>query len=273
MVIALQSNAAGTQFTVENLVNAVVVVVVAYVLARVLSLVLSTLADRLARQRFRVMFLIPVVKFVIYAGAAYLVLAFLFELTQTQLIAFAGLFGAALGLGLKDLLADVVGGIVLVLEQPFQVGDKVTLDEYYGEVVDIGVRSTTLVTPDDTLVAVPNFVLFDKAVANANTSDAEMLVVVEFYVDPAADVGRAVDIVEDALVTSPYVYVSEATPATVTVADDLYYRTLRGKAYVHDLRSEVAFKSDVSERVLDAFDSEGIQSPKVPASADETAGE
>ena len=180
-------------------------------------------------------------------------------------VAFAGLLGAALGLGLKDLLADVVGGLVVVLEQPFQVGDKVQMGEHYGEVVDIGVRSTTLVTPTDTLVVVPNFTLFNDSVANANTSDAEMLVVVEFYVDPDADVERATDIVEDALVTSPYVFVSDATPASVVVEDDLYYRTIRGKAYVNDLRSEVRFKTDVTERVLDAFDDAGIESPKVSA--------
>ncbi|MEF8851976.1 MAG: mechanosensitive ion channel family protein [Haloarculaceae archaeon] len=261
--------AAGTQFTPENVLTAVVVLVVAYVLASTLSLVLSKLADRLAARRFRVMFLIPIVKFVVYGGALYLVLSVLFDLTETQVVAFAGLFGAALGLGLKDLLADIVGGVVVVLEQPFQVGDKVQLGEYYGEVVDIGVRSTTLVTPNDTLVAVPNFALFNDSVANANTSDAEMLVVVDFYIDPDSDVERATEIVEDALVTSPYVFVADEAPATVVVEDDLYYRTVTGKAYVNDLRSEMAFKTDVTERVLDAFDEAGIESPTASADVPE----
>lgn len=268
MVTALATQPAGTEVTVENVVNALLVLGAAYVLATTLSVVLSKLADRLVQHRFRVTLLIPVVKFLVYGSALYLVLAFLFELTQTQLVAFAGLLGAALGLGLKDLLADVVGGLVVVLEQPFQVGDKVTLGGHYGEITDIGIRSTTLVTPTDTLVVVPNFLLFNESIANANTGNAEMLVVVEFFVDPDADVARAVEIVEDALATSPYVHVSEATPSRVTVEDDLYYRTLRGKAYVNDLRNEEPFKTDVSERVLVAFDDEGIESPKVPAGVD-----
>jgi small-conductance mechanosensitive channel len=136
------------------------------------------------------------------------------------------------------------------------------MGEYYGEVVDIGVRSTTLVTPNDTLVVVPNFTLFNDSVANANTSDAEMLVTVDFFVDPDSDVARATDIVEDALITSPYVFVADDAPATVVVEDDLYYRTITGKAYVNDLRSEMDFKTDVTERVLDAFDEAGIESPK-----------
>ena len=256
---------AGTQFTPENVLTAAVVLVVAYLLASTLSLLLSKLADWLSHQRFRVMFLIPIVKFFVYGGALYVVLSVLFELTRTQLVAFAGLLGAALGLGLKDLLADIVGGVVVVLEQPYQVGDKVRIGGHYGEVVDIGVRSTTLVTPTDTLVVVPNFEMFNDAVANANTSDAEMLVTVEFYVDPDSDVARATDIVEDALVTSPHVFVADEAPAAVVVEDDLYYRTIRGKAYVNDLRTEMAFRSDVTERVLDAFDAAGIESPKAGA--------
>ena len=265
----LQSASAGAEFTVGNLVSAGAVLVVAYVAANAISLVLTALADRLAHKRFQVMFLIPLVKFVVYGSALYLVLSVLFDLTQTQLVAFAGLLGAAIGLGLKDLLADIVGGVVVVLEQPFQVGDKVTLGDHYGEVVDIGVRSTTIITPTDTAVSVPNFALFNEAVGNANTSDAEMLVAIEFFVDPNADIDRAADIVADALVTAPQVYVSDEAPATVVVEDDLYYRTLRGKAYVNDLRDEVAFRTDVNERVLDAFDREGIESPTVPAGVDD----
>jgi len=180
-------------------------------------------------------------------------------------VAFSGLAGAAIGLGLKDLLADIVGGLILVLEQPYQVGDKVALGEHYGEITAIGLRSTRLVTPNDTAVVVPNFVFLNQAVSNANTSDAEMLVVVEFYIDVDADARRAREIVEEAMVASQYVFVTPDHPTTVLVEDDRYYRTVTGKAYVTDLRNERAFQSDVTERVLDAFAREGIESPKVPA--------
>jgi small-conductance mechanosensitive channel len=256
-----------------TVLSAVVVLVVAYALARTLSVGLSAVADRVANHRFRVTVLIPLLKFAVYGTALYLVVTALFDLTTTQLVAFSGLLGAAIGLGLKDLLADLVGGLILVIEQPYQVGDKVDIDNHYGEITDIGLRSTTLVTPNDTAVVVPNFSVLNDAVANANTSDAEMLVVVEFYIDVDANTGRARDIVEDALASSPYVLVSQEHPYTVRVADNQYYRTLTGKAYVNDLRNEQAFKSDVTERVLEAFAAEGIESPKVPAGGSQKMGE
>jgi small-conductance mechanosensitive channel len=259
-VVILQSS---TNFTPTTFVTAALVLVGAYVVARVFSYVLTSTADKLADQRFRVTMVIPLVKFLLYAGALWFVVDILFNLGTTQLAAFAGLLGAAIGLGLKDFLADIVGGLIVVLEQPYQVGDKVSVGDHYGEVVDIGIRSTTLVTPTDTAVVVPNFHFLNRSIANANTSDAEMLVVVEFYVAPDTDVDDARNVIEDAMVTSPYVYVDEDHPFTVIVEDELYYRTLRGKAYVSDLRDEHQFKSDVTECVLEEFAARGIESPKM----------
>jgi small-conductance mechanosensitive channel len=246
---------------VSTVLEAIAVLVVAYVVARVVSTLLSALAARLITNRFRVTLLIPVLKFVIYGTGLWVVTTLLFELSTTQLVAFSGLLGAALGLGLKDLMADIFGGLVLVVEQPYRIGDKVSIGDHYGEVVDIGIRSTKLETPDDTLVTVPNYLFFDTSIANANAGAAEMLVSIEFYVDTEADVRIVRQIVEDALITSQYVYVSDDHPVDVVVEDDLYYRTIRGRGYVNDLRNELTFRTDVTERVLDEFAARGIESP------------
>jgi small-conductance mechanosensitive channel len=249
--------------TLGTVLNALAVLVLAYVVARASSALLSALADRLTTQRFRVTLLIPVVKLAVYGIGAYLVFGDVFDLTTAQLVAFSGLLGAALGLGLKDLLADLFGGLVLVVERPYRIGDKIAVGEHYGEVTDIGLRSTTLVTPTDTAITIPNYLFFNESVANANDGAAEMLVTVEFYIDPAADVRAARRIVREAMETSQYVYVTDDLPVTVRVTDDLHYRTLTGKAYVDDLRNEFAFETDVTDRALAAFERHGIQSPRV----------
>lgn len=247
------------------LLNSAVVLVVAYLLGQAVGTGLTSVADRFFANRFRVILFIPLMKFLIYGGAVYVVISLLFDLTSTQLLAFSSLLGAALGLGLKDLFADVVGGLVLVAEQPYQIGDKVRIGDHYGEVVNIGIRSTQLLTPGDTLVSVPNYLFFNDSIANANAGQAEMLVTVEFYIDPESDAREARRIVEDALVSSQYVYISENHPVEVLVADDLHYRTITGKAYVNDLRNELRFKSDVTDRVFKEFSRRNIRSPKVPA--------
>jgi small-conductance mechanosensitive channel len=255
-----------------TVINALVVLIVAYLVGRSVSRLLSELADRFLANRFRVTTLIPIVKFVVYGVGAWVVLTLLVDLSTAQLVAFSGLFGAALGLGLQDLLADVVGGLVLVAEQPYQIGDKVQIGDHYGEVVDIGIRSTQLLTPNHTVVTVPNYVFFNDSIANANAGQAEMLVTVEFFIDPESDARAAREVVRDALVSSQYVYVDDDYPVEVHIADDLHYRTVTGKAYVNDLRNELRFRTDVTDRVLKEFARRGIRSPKVPAGVERDEG-
>ncbi len=139
-----------------------------------------------------------------------------------------------------------------------------------GEVVNIGIRSTQLLTPDDTLVSVPNHVFLNESIANANAGQAEMLVTVEFYIGPESDAREARRIVEDALVSSQYVYVDDEYPVSVHLEDGPHFRTVTGKAYVNDLRNELTCKTDVTDRVLEEFGRRNIRSPKVPAGVEES---
>lgn len=252
-----------------TITGAALTLVVAYVLARLLATGLEVLSEEFVTYRISIRMLVPVVKFVVYGAALYYILGPLLQLSSTQLLAVSGLLGAGLGFGLKDLFANVIGGLVLLVARPYQVGDKVTFGEHYGEVVDIDLRSTAVRTPDDSVVAVPNYSFVTDAVVNANTGNPEMMVVVEIRIARDADVARAMAIVEDALASSGYIYVDENCPFTVLVEDEPLYRTVRGKAYVNDLRNEFPFKSDVTERVLAAFDEDDIERPSARVLADD----
>jgi small-conductance mechanosensitive channel len=241
-----------------------VVLVGAYVTARVVAAALSVAAEYSVSRRIGIKLFIPVAKFAIYGTAVYLVLGPLLRLSAAQLLAVSGLLGAALGFGLRDLAAGVIGGLVVIVEKPYRVGDKVRVGDDYGEVTDISLRATRLVTDDDATVIVPNAAFFTENVANANSGSQELMAVTELSVAPDADIERAVDIVEEALVTSAYVYVDDDHPVVVRVEDNVYHRTIEGKAYVADLRDEFAFTSDVTRRALAAFEEAGIETPELP---------
>jgi small-conductance mechanosensitive channel len=250
-----------------TLVSAAAALVVAYVVVRATTYALTLVSERSVERRIAVKMFVPLTKFVVYTGALYYILGPVLELSSSQILAFSGVLGAVLGLGLQDLFADLVGGLVILIDRPYRIGDKVEMDGSYGEVTDIGVRSTKLRTPDDSLVSVPNYLLFTSPVSNANDGAPEMMVVVEFHVAPDADTDRAASIVRDALRTSRYVYLSDDRGVVVRTDDSAGYTTLRGKAYVNDVRNEKAFGSEVTERVLGAFDEEGVERPSPVVSA------
>jgi small-conductance mechanosensitive channel len=244
-------------------VAAALTFVVAYLVARVAAIVLREASELTVEHRITIKAFIPVVRFTVYIIALVVVIGPVFRLSTTQLLAFSGVLGAVLGLGIQDLFANVVGGFVFLFERPYRPGDKVQVGDYYGEVTDIGIRSTTLVTNDDDEVLVPNYKFFTEAVANANAGDAELMVVSEVYLAHDADIERASDILRDVMRTSQYVYVSEDHPLVVRVDHDPAYVTLRGRAYVNDVRNEFAFESEVTRRTLAALKAEDIERPDV----------
>ena len=252
--------------------GALATLLVASLLARGVSAGFGKLSDRFVEYRITIRMLIPITKFLIYGAAVYYVLGPVLQLSSGQLLAASGLFGAALGFGLQDLFANVIGGLALLVEKPYQVGDKIAVGDHYGEVVDIGLRATRLLTTDDSTVAVPNYQAITESVSNANDGNPEMMVVVEFHVAADADLQRAMAIVEDAIATSKYAYVTDDRPYVVRAEDYPYYRSIRGKAYVNDLRNEFAFESDVTERVIAAFEEADIERPaprdRPPAESD-----
>jgi small-conductance mechanosensitive channel len=245
------------------IISSILLIFIAYLFIRVITFILVFISERAGQYRITVKMVLPLLKFSIYGITIYYILVNILKWESSQLILFGGLFGAGIGFGLKDLFADIIGGIVITLEKPYHVGDKIKIGEYYGEVSDIGIRSTKLVTPDDNLVSAPNYLIFTQAVASANAGASEMMVVIDLFIDPCSDAVLAMKILKESVVTSQYVYISKKRPFTVLLKDYPFYRRLRAKSYVNDLRYEFEFESEVTRRAWIEFSKNGIKAPNV----------
>jgi small-conductance mechanosensitive channel len=237
------------------------IIVIAYVLSRLFSFVLMHVSERIGWYRTSITMIIPLLKLLVYGVAFYYIIMAVIVPSLTQMIAFSGLFGAAIGFGLKDLFADVVGGVVIIFEKPYQIGDMVTLGDKYGEVKDIGIRATRIQTPGDEQVSVPNFTIFAQPVTSGNAGDLAMMVVIDLFIHPDSDAEKAMKILKEALVTSKYVIISKKYPYTVLLDDFPFYKRIRAKGYVNDLRLEFEFKSEVTRRAWVEFRCVGIRPP------------
>ena len=77
----------------------------------------------------------------------------------SALVAGLGLTGFALGFALKDTISNLLSGVLILLYQPFQVGDRIKISSFEGLVVSIDLRYTKL-EADSSTVLVPNAKLF-----------------------------------------------------------------------------------------------------------------
>ncbi len=236
-----------------------VVIVVFHFLIRALAWILETLAERSVKRRLSIKWLIPITRMTLWGIAGYLILSTVFRVDAQGLLAASAAFGLALGIAAQDLLKNVFGGLIVVFDQPFQVGDKISVGGTYGEVVSIGLRSTRIVTADDNLVTVPNSQVVEEQVANANAGQLNCQVVTDLYLPGRVDERKAREIAFEAAVTSQYVFLSK--PIVVLVGDEFrttFVTRVRVKAYVLDPRFEFLMQSDITERARDGFRAAGL---------------
>ena len=81
----------------------------------------------------------------------------------SAMVAGLGLTGFALGFALKDILSNLISGILILLYEPFKLNDLIMVDKYEGKVMDINLRYTTI-SQDGNDVLVPNSFLFSKPI-------------------------------------------------------------------------------------------------------------
>lgn len=221
---------------------------ITYFAIRIVVWVLDTASERSASRRLFFKKLIPVVRIVAWSFTIYLITAKVFNVDRQGLLAAGAALGVAVGFAAQDVLKNIFGGILIILDQPFQVGDKISVGGTYGEVVSIGLRSTRIVTPDDNLVSVPNTQVVDGQVANANAGALHCQVVTTLYLPGNVDVAVAKRIAYEAAANSMYVYLDK--PIVVLVKDHFEYEFITKivvKAYVLDTRFEFVFSSEITE--------------------------
>ena len=82
----------------------------------------------------------------------------------SAMVAGLGLTGFALGFALKDILSNLISGILILLYEPFKLNDSIVVDKYEGKVVDINLRYTTISQSGNDIL-VPNSFLFSKPIS------------------------------------------------------------------------------------------------------------
>ncbi len=204
-------------------------------------------------------------RFVIYLATAGICIVLSFHLDPTALTIIGGALAFAVGFAMRDLVAALIAGITIMIDRPFQVGDRVAYAGQYGDVVKIGLRSVQIHTLDNNVVTIPNNKILTDVTSSGNYGALEMQVGMEFYIGVDQDVQRAVELVREACLTSPYAFLEQPVSVVVkqVVLQNCVAMYIRTNPAVYDCRLEKAFESDVHMRVAQAFASAGIQPPAV----------
>ncbi len=227
---------------------------VGYFTIRFLTRLLELISEKSSSTTYRITIkgFIPIIRIIGWIFVIFIIIAGVIQPKIEAVLALTASVGVAVGFASQDILKNIFGGIVILLDAPFKVGDKIEIGSYYGEVVEIGLRSTRIVTPDDSLVSIPNGELMNQSVSNSNAGELNCQVVAEVYLPLSIDTERVRQLATEAAQTSRYIYLNK--PITVLffneVKDRKSYLKMRLKAYVMDIRYEFIFKSELTEIVV-----------------------
>ena len=244
----------------DNIFWSLIFLAFGYFVVKVLSFILNALAERSPSYRIAFKGAIPIFKIITWVGIILLIIVVIFRPSITTMLAFSASIGVAVGFASQDILKNIFGGIVILVDRPFVSGDKIEVDKYYGEVVEIGLRSTRIVTPDDSLVSVPNAVMMSGSVSNSNTGELNCQVVAEIYLPNHVNTVEVRSIATEAASVSKYIFLGK--PITILFFHEINqggsYIKMKVKAYVMDTRDEFKFKSDMTELIIKELVKKGI---------------
>jgi small-conductance mechanosensitive channel len=238
-----------------------VLLAIGYLVIKFIIKLLEIFAERSTKYRISIKSIIPIVRIIIWAIVIFAVVKGIFDPPLQTLIAISASITIAVGLAAQDLLRNIFGGIMLLFDRPFQVGDKIEVGKYYGEVLEIGLRATRLVTPDDSVVTVPNLELMNSSVSNANSGELNCQVVADLLLPMTIDTQMARKIAIEAAQVSRFIYLNK--PIVVeflhVFSGPKTFFKMRLKAYVMDIRYEFQFQSDMTEIVIRELRNQGIE--------------
>lgn len=83
----------------------------------------------------------------------------------------AGAIGIGVGFGLQNVVSNFIAGLIIMFERPIKVGDRIEVDQVDGDVIEIGARSTTVLTNDNITIIVPNSRFITETVVNWQYED------------------------------------------------------------------------------------------------------
>ena len=176
----------------------------------------------------------------------------------TSFVAVIGAAGLAVGLALQGSLSNFAAGILLILFKPFKVGNFVKAGGEAGVIVEVGIFTTEMKTPDNVQIIIPNATIMGSAITNVSAHPTRRIDMT-LGVGYGDDLNKAKQIMEDLLSADERVLKDPVvTIAVANLGDSSVEFVVRPWVNSADYW---AVKSDFIKAVKEKFDAEGISIP------------
>ena len=241
-----------------SLIVALLIFAVFYFVWRLLNRMFEPIIRRTQLDATTASFVKTVLKYVILAVGVVQALNAA-GIDTAAVIASLGIAGLTIGFAARDALSNIISGVFIFWDRPFVIGDLIEVDDYYGKVEAITLRSTRVVTVDGKMLAIPNSVMIDRTVASY-TNFPHLRLDVEVTIGVAEDIRRVREILLQ-LVQNNANYLSDPIPQVVVTNLGDYNITLELRAWLKDERHHREHRSALREAMYHTLTQAGVDMP------------
>jgi small-conductance mechanosensitive channel len=203
--------------------------------------------------------------FVIYTVAIVIALDLL-GINVVPFVAGAGVAGVAIGFAAKDTLSNLIAGVLLIVDRPFEVGDRIevwnapTGSATWGDVIDIGLRATKIKTTDNIVIIIPNNEIMLRDIINYTIHSDDIRLRINIGIAYDADLQKAKQAIQQVAQETEGV-VEDPPPKVVVRNFGESSVDLQLRVWIHDARKRMDTISYITDKVKETFDAEGIEIP------------
>lgn len=220
-------------------------------------------ASRLLR-RFQVE---PGVEYAVVRMTQYVIIAFgaviSLQFVGIDLATIAIVFGflaVGIGFGLQNLTSNFISGLILLLERPIRVGDRIQIGDLIGDVQQVNIRSTVVRSLQNVSIIVPNSQFIEEQVVNWSHGDPRMVI----WVDVGVSYGSDLEVVLRSLreVAREHPEVAAEPPPRVLFLDfgDSSWN-MRIACWIADPARVIAVRSELNMAIVSKFRANGVEIP------------
>ncbi len=249
-----------------DVTNSLLAIFFLFFLSRFLDSVVQTWGYRLAlKTETRIdEVLLPLlhrVTKVIFVIIGFLWILHIWQIDITPYLAGVGISGIILGLALQDSLKNLLGGVSLLIDGTYHIGDKVRLESGdIGTIVDIGLRSTKMLTFDNEVMFVPNGYMANSRIRNYARPDTKVRVKVPFSVEYGSDPAKVRRVVLDMVSKIPGILKEPVAQVQFMEMADFALK-FRLTFWIPHWDQEHGKKVEATEKMYAALNKTGIKIP------------
>jgi small-conductance mechanosensitive channel len=207
----------------DGVIFVIAVILVVYALIKVFAAVLIWYGEKVSREKEGETVareLLPLTDKIVNILLVVFGLVIVFDHFAIDIKSFVftlGIGSLGVGLALQDTLANIFGGFTIMADRRFRIGDRIRLQSgEAGDVQAIGLRNTTVLTPDGNLLIIPNALMVKTIVTNYSFPDDRALVAIDVGVAFGSDIEKAKQLMVEAAGVHPAVLASPKPAALFT---------------------------------------------------------